>query len=213
VIAEPAVTLSDWAIALECGVLAWLTGRAGDVRAGAARGWLVAFFAFTAVAALAGGAVHGLFPDPKSQGQRWLWPFTLFAVGATAWSAWAAGGYLVFGRRAARAIATLAGAGFALYALIAWRAGFAYAVAIAGYLPAACFLLVVFAWLRWRVADGRLGQGVAGLVLTFVAAAVQRDVVWLGHNTAYHVIQAVALFLIYRGGVGAMDAAARRQPA
>jgi len=211
VIAEPSVALSDWAIAVECAALGWLIGRRGAVAP--ARAWLVAFLASTAVAALAGGAVHGFFPDPKSQGQRGLWPLTLFAIGVTAWSAWAAGGYLVCGRRLARAIAALAGAGFALYALVAWREGFAYVVAIAGYLPAACFLLGLLAWHHRRTADPRLVQGIAGIVLTFAAAAVQRDAGRYEHNTAYHVTQAVALVLIYRGGVGALDAAARRRSA
>jgi hypothetical protein len=49
-------------------------------------------------------------------------------------------------------------------------------------------------------------------VLTFVAAAVQYTrvdphPVYVNHNALYHVIQAVALLLIYRGALGALAAA------
>ena len=211
-IAEPAVALSDWGIAAECAVLARRIARAGGAVTPARR-WLVAFFASTAVAALAGGAVHAFFVDPASAGQRWLWALTLGAIGVTAWSAWAAGGYLGFGRGAGRAIAALAGVGFAVHALAAWRFDFAFWVAIAGYLPAAGFLLAVFARLRRRAPDRRLVLGIAGILLTFAAAAVQRETSWPAHNTAYHLIQAAALFLVYRGAVGALAAASARRPA
>ncbi len=208
-IAEPDVTLTDWGLAVECAVLSRMIARDGGPRPHAlARPWLALFFASTAVAALLGGMVHGLFPGTTAVG-RLLWPTTILAIGVTAWAAWAAGGHLAFGPKVGRAIARLAGVGFVAYAVVAWRGGFAFAVAIAGYLPAAAFLLGVFAW-RYRTShDRRLLAGVAGIGLTFVAAAVQQarvslSAAYFDYNALYHVIQAVALWLIYRGAARAL---------
>ena len=218
-IAEPDVTLTDWGLAVECAILARLIARAegpaGSGERPPARPWLVLFFASTGAAALTGGAVHGLFPDPASAGQRWLWPATLLAVGVTAWSAWAVGGHMAWGPRVGRVISAAAGVGFAIYALALWRFGFRFALAIASYLPAALFLLGVFAWLRRRSPDRRLWAGAAGIALTFAAAAVQQlridiDRTYFDHNALYHVMQAIAFVLIYRGATGALAVSPRR---
>lgn len=216
-IAEPDVALTDWGLAVECAVLARSIAGVGPrerrAPAVAARPWLVLFFASTAVAGATGGAVHGLFPDAASLGQRVLWPVTLLAIGVTAWGAWAAGGYLALRPAAAGIVARLAGVAFVVYAVIAWRAGFAFAVAIADYLPAAVFLLVVFARRYVVTRDRGFLLGAAGIALTFAAAAVQHEGIDLDrahfdHNALYHVIQAVALYLIYRGAVRALALAA-----
>jgi hypothetical protein len=220
VIAEPDVALTDWGLAVECAILARLISRTGTRdpalahRVGA-RPWLVLFFASTALAALLGGAVHGLFPDPVSLGQRLLWPITLLAIGVTAWAAWATGGHLVFGLAAGRAITVLAGGAFVVYGMAVWRAGWPFVVAIADYLPAAVFLLGVFAWLYARTRNHGLLAGIGGLLLTFVAAGVQHEGIDLSrvhfdHNALYHVIQAIALFLIYRGAAAALVTGAGR---
>ena len=218
-IAEPDVTLTDWGLAVECAILARLIARGGGPPAGgetsAARPWLVLFFASTGAAALMGGAVHGLFPDPASAGQRWLWPATILAVGVTAWSAWAAAGHLVWGPRGGRIAAIVAGAEFSIYALALCRAGFQFGIAVANYLPAAIFLLGTFAWLRRRSPDGRFSAGAAGVALTFAAAAVQQlridvDPTYFDHNALYHVMQGIALVLIYRGTTGALALSPRR---
>jgi hypothetical protein len=214
VIAEPDVALTDWGLAVECAILARLMACSGTRepalahRVGA-RPWLVLFFGSTALAALLGGAVHGLFPDPASLGQRLLWPITLLAIGVTAWTAWAAGGHLAFGPAAGRAIAVLAGGAFVVYGVVAWRAGWPFVAAIADYLPAAVFLLAVFAWLYAKARDRGLLAGIGGLLLTFVAAGVQHEgidlsPVYFDHNALNHVIQALALLLIYRGAAAAL---------
>ncbi len=76
--------------------------------------------------------------------------------------------------------------------------------AIIEYLPAALFLLAVFGWKAARSGIRGAWAGMAGLVLSFLAAAVQQlriapDPARFDHNALYHVLQAVALILIYRG--------------
>jgi hypothetical protein len=79
-----------------------------------------------------------------------------------------------------------------------------FAFAIAGYLPAVVFLFAVFAWRYTHDRPPGSGAAMAGLALTLVAAGVQHYRIApprlpLDHNAFYHLVQAVALVLIYRG--------------
>jgi hypothetical protein len=189
---EPGTTLTDYALAVECVALAVLLARrpcADPVL----RCWWLGFFASAGVAPLLGGTVHGFFHGEDS----WLWPATLLAIGATACTAWAIGARLLFAPHAARAVAGLALLGLAVYALVVLAGEERFGFAIAGYAPAALFLLVAFA--RRRVHAGTLG-----LVLTAVAAAVQQlgfglHPQWFDHNAVYHLVQGVALVAIFAG--------------
>ena len=78
----------------------------------------------------------------------------------------------------------------------------AFWVAVVGYLPAAAFLFAAFlrAAVRERASWARLGAW--GLAVSFVAAAVQQlriavHPVYFNHNALYHLVQAVALALIF----------------
>src|SRR4029453_13162664 len=80
-------------------------------------------------------------------------------------------------------------------------------VAGAGYLPAAMFLLAGFlrAAIRTRASWARLGAW--GLVLSFAAAAIQQlrialHPVYFNHNALYHLVQAVALALLFMASRG-----------
>ena len=86
-IAEPAVTLSDWALTIECtccaALLARQPARNSLRRAG------IALFAATGVAALLGGIVHGFFPGDRPHRLRDpLWAATLLAIGGGGAAAW-----------------------------------------------------------------------------------------------------------------------------
>ena len=72
-------------------------------------------------------------------------------------------------------------------------------------LPAICagaFLLAAFVVIYRRRRERHVLSAIAGLVLSFAAAAVQQSEVAvpalnLSHNALYHVMQAVALLLIF----------------
>ena len=81
-----------------------------------------------------------------------------------------------------------------------------FVVAVANYLPAAIFLLVVFAILYNRNQERLVFLALAGVILTFVAAAIQQMGIgvhaeYFNHNALYHVVQAVGLYLIFRGSI------------
>jgi hypothetical protein len=80
--------------------------------------------------------------------------------------------------------------------------GESFLVAIVSYAPAALFLLIAFGLVYRQCHGPYLLAGVAGLALTFIAAAVQQAGIGLhshyfDHNAFYHLIQGAALFLIF----------------
>ena len=203
---EPAVALTDFGLALECAAFAAWLHRRGSANA-PLRPWFVAFFAALGLAALLGGITHGFLADPQSLLYRVIWSATLLAIGVAALAGWVIGAGLMLSETAARGVTVAAGAAFVGYVAVVLLVSQAFLVAVVNYLPAAAFLLVAFivAYLRRR--DRFLLAGIAGLALSFAAAAVQQGgmglhPLYLDHNTLYHLIQAFALFLIFLAARG-----------
>jgi hypothetical protein len=198
---EPDVALTDYALFAECAAFAWLIARRPTNRI-ALRPWTVLFFASTALAALFGGTVHGFFAgDPGSIG-RVVWKASMLAIGATALAGYVIGARLLFGRPVAGRVVGIAAGLTAVYAVVILFVSDEFWVAIAGYLPAAAMLLAGFlrAAVRGRASWARLGA--CGLVLSFGAAAIQQlrialHPVYFNHNALYHLVQAVALVLLF----------------
>jgi hypothetical protein len=199
---EPDVTLTDYALAIESAVLARLIGRPG-VREGTLRRWFVIFFASTGAAPLFGGTVHGFFPHAGSVGEAILWRLTLLSIGVTALSGWVIGARLLFSGRVVRWITAAAAAELAAYALIVLFVRRDFRVAVINYLPAAALLLIAFSGAYRRARAPGLLWPIVGLGLTFVGAAIQQlrfgVPLYFNPNTLYHLIHALALFLIFWG--------------
>ena len=188
---EPDVTLTDYALALECAVFCVLLLRGGgwDVL----RRWWAVFFASVGLAALIGGTVHGFLP-----GNAALWTATMLTLGVTSLAGWYIGS-LLLGMRWLRPVAVVL---LGIYAGIVLFVNSTFVVAIAMYLPATVFLLLAMVARYATTRDRAAATGVVGLLLTFAAAAVQQlriglHPVYFNHNALYHVIQFVALWMIF----------------
>ena len=198
---EPDVTLTDYAITLECGLFVyWLLvhGQADDPL----RLWFAVFFASIGLAALSGGTMHGYFPNADTFGHRVLWGATLIAIGVTALCGWIIGARLYCSDSVAAWIQSGAVALFVLYCGVVLFVRRDFLVAILHYLPATLFLLVVYGLVYQQGRDTAVLVGLLGLVLTLVAAGIQQarwslHPVYLSYNALYHAVQAVALFCIY----------------
>ena len=198
---EPDVTLTDYALFVECALFAWLVAQS-RVRSGPLRPWVVVFFGSTALAAVFGGTVHGFFAGETSGVGRGLWVLSMLAIGVTALAGWAIGAHLLLSPERADWVVRAAVGLTAVYAAVILFVSDAFGVAVAGYLPAAIFLFLAFmrsALLR-RFNWARLGAW--GLALSFAAAAVQQlriavHPTYFNHNALYHLIQAVALALVF----------------
>jgi hypothetical protein len=195
---EPATTITDLILALECAALASLCLRAD---AGVAwRHWSALFFAATALAALAGAIAHGWLYDGTSLSGKIVWRGTLLALGFAALGAWGLGTLGVRDPVAASRIRMGALIALMIYSSVVLTGTDSFAVAVIFYLPSALFLLIVLI----RRVDPRARIGVAGLMLMFIGAGLQQAGVaphppHFDHNVLYHLIQMVALPLLLRG--------------
>ena len=191
---EPDVALTDYALAIECTIFAYLLQRKEHAL----------FFGSAAVASLAGGTVHGFFLDARTLGNAVLWRFALIAIGVTAASAWAIGARVLFPAPTVRRITIAAAAAFAAYCVLTLFITQEFRAAVVFYLPAVVFLLVALSVAYARARERGILVAVAGLALMFIAAAVQQARITLhptyfNHNALYHLIQALALWLLFLG--------------
>jgi xanthosine utilization system XapX-like protein len=198
---EPDVALTDYGVTLECALLTGLLFL-GVATRGALRRSFAIFFAASGMAALAGGTVHGFFPSEDSIVGAALWRIALLGLGLTALAAWSIGARLMFTERTARVIEAIAGAELFAYTVVVLAVDQRFWIAIANYAPAAVFLGVSFLVAYRRTPAPPTLAGLIGLVLTIVAAIVQRrhialDATYLNHNALYHLIQMVAFALIF----------------
>ncbi len=198
---EPAVTLTDLGLAVECAWFVVLLVRHA-ARTESLRDWFIAFFAATGIAAFLGAMTHGFVTDPQSTLYRTLWIGIFAAIGLAAVSSWAVGSRLILSDATARAVIACAFVAFGIYVAIVLFVSQSFAVAIIHYLPSAVYLLIAFTVAYRRHRMRFLAAGIAGILLTFLAALVQQgefgfQALYLDHNALYHLIQAGALLLIF----------------
>ena len=113
---------------------------------------------------------------------RVIWTGTLAAIGGAAFACWAIGGLLVLSPRGAGLLAIAAGFLLVGYlAVILWVSR-SFTIAVANYAPAAAFLLIAFGLAYRRRRSKSLLAGLAGVVLSFVAAAIQQAGIDLGED-------------------------------
>lgn len=202
-IVEADVTLTDYGLTLECALLTGLLWRRG-VPPTSVRSWFAVFFGSTGLAALLGGTVHGFLPNEQTRAGALLWRATLLAIGLAATSAWQVGACMALSRRVARWLSIAATTELIGYGALVIFVSQQFSIAIVNYLPATLFLLGVFGIAYRQTRAQPVLLGMAGLALTFVASGIQQagialHPVYLNHNALYHLIQAAALVLIFRG--------------
>ncbi len=198
---EPAVTLTDYALAVESAVFVIALSRL-DARDKELCFWFIVFFASIGAASILGGTVHGFFLPASSQGRRILWPATLLAILMTTLAAWNIGAVLQLPERPAVLVRHLAIAQLVIFSLVVLFVTSKFYVGIIAYLPSTLFLLFTFITAYRRRADAGVRWGIVGLALTLVAAAVQQlhvgiHPIYFDHNAFYHVIQGAALGMIF----------------
>ncbi len=184
---EPMTVVTDYllaALAFTFAVRLWARSRP----------WALAF-TFTGIAALAGGTHHGIAPYLLPLAASILWKITTLSVGF-------GGTSLLIGT--SRKLVPLAIAKCAVYSIwMLTHDDFIYVIVDYG-----MTLLIVGAveaarWMRTRASSAPWILG--SIAVSAVAAAVQASGFVLhrhfNHNDLYHVIQMLALWLLYRGGI------------
>jgi hypothetical protein len=209
-ISEPATLVTDYLLAIFTFVLGRrleLAARRADwsgfIQSALAQSWWSVAFMATALASAAGGTVHG-FQHAMARGlTNVLWLVTLESLVVAAFAVVSAAIVLFGWGRSARFAATFAAAvAFGGYGLwVIENPVFLSAIAAYG----VAFAMLIGARLYLRPLDGAGRLLLAGVALSVVAAAVQQSG-WsihryFNHNDLYHVVQAVAVWLLYRAAM------------
>ena len=188
---EPMTMITDYVLCLAAawfGIRLWRSG---------VRPWGLAFL-FTAAASLAGGSYHGFAPH------HWLWKATVYAIGLASFFLLSGAVVASVNGQAQRILMTVAVAKFMAFATwMITHDNFLNVIVDYG----ASLLLVaglqIYAWSRRHAASAP--WILASIGVSVVAAVVQQSKVTLhpsfNYNDLYHVIQLVALWLLYRGGL------------
>jgi hypothetical protein len=202
-VSEPDVTLTDYALALECAVCAAWLGLTPTSKT-----WLrnagMLFFVFLGCSAATGGTVHGFCPDPNSSACQILWQLTLQAIGWASFSTWVLGAGILATGRTARRLALAGIPQIVLFSVLALLFTQEFWLVFTIYLPAALLLLAGFCRAGWCGGHRFLLVGASGSVLSFVSSFLQFmrigiDPIYFNHNALAHTVQAVALALIFLG--------------
>ncbi len=207
-IAEPAVTLTDYGLTIECLILAFMLKRLkGTATANEFRNWFIVFFCALGAAALLGGTSHGFIREKTSLLHTAVWNSTLIAIGTAGLAAWMIGGCLAASEKFKKWLTGVAVILFVINCAVVVFLVNTFLVAIIFYLPATLFLFIVFLWRFLKRHSNYSLSGISGLLLTFVAAGIQQlriamHPIWFDHNALYHLIQAVALLLLFLAARG-----------
>jgi hypothetical protein len=199
---EPDVTLTDFAVAIECAVLVALLLK---VATSATQRWLAVYLAGAGAASLVGGIVHGFVNDNSSPAFALLWRVTLLTIGVTTLALWAVTASLVRSRALGRAMMIAAILLAIIYGIVVLFVSQQFEVAILFYLPAVIAALAVLFAAGVRAPGGR-GYliAAAGLVLTIVAAVQQQTrigihPVYFNYNAVFHTLNGLSMLVIFWG--------------
>jgi hypothetical protein len=202
VLHEPDVALTDLALALETGAFALLTARQESFRHQLGRLTSLLFLCLAA-SSLLGGAYHGWFPlgTATAAGQA-VWTLTMLSIGAAATTLW-----LLAGALTARPPRWLVPAALALlltYSAVVLFVDDHFWVSIAFSVPPLVALLGIFLAKIVKLQSKGAAFGFSAILLMFLASTLQQLRVgvhptYFNHNALYHLIQGIALALLFYG--------------
>ncbi|MDA2933750.1 hypothetical protein MYX82_05350 [Acidobacteria bacterium AH-259-D05] len=201
-ITEPVTMLTDYTLGLLCLGLGWKLFRlAARRRQTSLALWARAFFA-TALSAFLGGTVHGFALILSENLILGMWKATLYLTGIASFFMLSAVIVASFPPTLSRwglGLATLK-----LAAYLVWmfnHQDFRFVVYDYG---SAMLLILAFQLFAFYKKLAGAVWIVTGIVLSFVAAAIQQSGFSLhthfNHNDLFHVVQMGAFYLLYRGG-------------
>ena len=202
-IMEPMTLFTDYLVSLlaaSLGIHLIIEGRARSTRSEVLWGW--AFMA-TALGALAGGTSHGFIQQLGEEGWQVLWKLTVYAIGAASFLLLAGALFASVSGPWRRLLLLVALAKLAGY--LWWMAShddFRFVINDYGTSMVVVLLLQIWQW--WARRAPSAPWVVAGILVSSAASLIQQSGFSLhqhfNHNDIFHVIQMLALWLLYRGG-------------
>lgn len=193
------VMITDYILVLESLVLAFLIFRQSDKSSLKTNAFYL--FLSLALSSLLGGTYHGFFTINQISGLI-IWKLSMISIGLVALFSWRLASDLILNKKYGRLVYRLSTIEFAAYALYVIFVDHSFRIAIINYLPSTIFLLSAFVVSYIKSRNTALLLGVFGLVLTFIAAWIQQAQIslhplYFNYNSLYHLVQAVALAVIF----------------
>lgn len=207
---EPDVALTDFALAVECVVLA-LALRSGGRRMHAVQRRFAALFLMIAVGSALGGVWHGFLNTYDSIASRIVWSATLLSLGLAVLALWFLVAEFRLYRQWKSAIRICGAVAFALYAFAVVFVTQLFQLAVLNLVPALVFLLAGLVAEYRSHGEKDVLVGILGIVLIFAAALLQQmriDIhpVYLTYNAVYHALQGAAFLMLFKSVGGAFPA-------
>jgi len=204
---DPDVVLTDLALAVLGAYLAWrlARARASDAMTGSG----VVIMAALASAALAGAAFHAFFPAGTSTRPGFVaWMPVALSIVVVGMALLALALRVAAPRVPAPARRTVTAAYGIAFAGTVLLVDESYRTIVCFYAPVVLVFLVVAGRQALRSRSAGWTMIAASFALSLLAAAVQQARVsvhpeYFDHNALYHVLQGIALVLLYRGFLGA----------
>ena len=197
-ITEADVALSDYLLFGQCLLLAWWIWRQAPA-AKIARLFAL-FFLGVSLASFCGGTSHGFFLNSTGFAARTLWTATLVAIAGICWVMWLLAAAIAF-VRAGRWLFWLGTGHLFIFLLLIFAVTQNFLVVVVNYFPLVILLLVALVWRCYRRDEPQLWWGISALIITLLAAGVQRLQIsihpyYFTHNSLYHLIQFVAFWML-----------------
>jgi uncharacterized protein DUF6962 len=168
----------------------------------AARRVAALVFAGLALSSLTGGSYHGFFPGKTESPAGWaVWVTTMLILGVAASLAWIFF-LLLCGFRDPRLMVPPVAVAFLVYAYVVLRVDHRFRVSALFSVPPvlAVLVLMLARAVRERYGNAILASAAIGLML---AAAVLQQLrvglhpVWFNHNALYHLLEGIALAMLF----------------
>jgi hypothetical protein len=206
-ITELATMVTDFAIAAICVAFAIGVERSATGVATARGVWAVTF-ALTAVAATIGGVVHGFALHLRPTTKQRLWKATQYTMGVTSFTILVGAVFAFLRGPAQTVLLAVALIKLVLYlAIVPGRDDYTIVVTDYALSMLGAVTLATVGWMEYGAPAAP--WLVSGVVVSAIAAAIQLTKVAphprFNHNDLYHVVQIVALYLFYRGGLLLVD--------
>ena len=178
--------------------------NAGETARHRAVRFLAAALLSIGLAALAGGTYHGFRVMMPSWSVTTTWKATMVAVGFASFSFAGSAVFSVIAVRARKPLLALLFLKLFVYLVwLVWNDDFRYAVY--EYSPTMLAVLIAYLYAWRKLGDAAARWIVGGILVSFAAAFVQLGSLsfhqHFNHNDIYHVVQMVAVYLFYRGGL------------
>lgn len=203
ILSEADVSLTDFALAVLCGLLAFRFDHRN-------RHWR-RFFGAVGLSAFIAGLVHGFFFLPSSLGDQFLWPLSLMLIGYATYQVGAIQVYTLIRvsiykawpwlQRLARLSGRLLFLSFVIYCLVIFFVSQRFWVAVAYYAPFVMIwsLIAILYWVSgWRDCAFSLAMSVG---LSCLAAWAQQarwgiHPIYMSYNATYHLLQGLGLIFL-----------------